>query len=122
MKLFKECWSLDHLVSICASAMTATATFAVCSAVLAHPAAVGVAAAILHLTFCVLIDNVVERKKDRGITWGAWVRGLIVNDERARLWTADGFDLAEEVITDVLICPITNHLVYVDPLAHHLYD
>ena len=117
MKLFRECWSPDQLVSTCASGMAAAATFAACSMLLVNPAAVGVASAILHLAFCALMDGVVERKKDRGVTWGAWVRGLIVSDERARMWTTDGFDLVEEAITDALICPITKHLVYV-----HLYD
>jgi hypothetical protein len=122
MKLFKECWSLDRLVSTCASGMAAATTFAACSVFLANPVLVGVVSAILHLTFCVLMDKVVERKKDRGVTWWALVRGLIVNDERARMWTADKFDLVEEAITDALICPITNHLVYVDPLTHPPYD
>ena len=107
-KLFQECWTSDRLVSICCSGMAAAATVTACSMVLANPVAVGVAAAILHLTFCVLMEKVVERKKDRGVTWGAWMRGLIVSDERARMWTTDEFDLVEEAVTDALICPITS--------------
>jgi len=118
MKLFQECWSVDQLVSICASGMAASIAFAGCSLVLAHPAAVGAASAILHLIFCVVIDKVVERKNDSGLTWGGWLRGLIVSDERPRMWATDAFDVVEKAITDALICPITNHLVYVDPFSY----
>jgi hypothetical protein len=118
MELFQECWSSDRLVTICASGMAAAVVVTGCSMVFANPVAVGIAAGFLHVLFCEIMDKVVERKQDRGVTWCAWVRGLIVSDDRARMWTTDDFDLVEEAITKSLICPITKRLVYVVPLTH----